>query len=465
MARILISAFCPIMHDSIFRLGIFYEGFAKALVNSGNEVKVINTAEFTGRANNELYLSIDGKSLLKEIKNFDPELIISFNHEIPRAVLDNTECLIAVWDADSIDYFKDKIYLKKHISRYLFLCFSKDGVKNAINFGASANQTHHILAGTSIEAVDIKQNKEISFIGTRFQAPEGFYKLLKDHGAEFLKPIIKELSQDFYSNHREILRKYNAEWIESYLPAVALASLTSPQKRTSILNDLQELGLNIYGDSDWYGYARDLPFLALCYDPKPVYTLQHNQDIYNSSKICINISHAQATNGFPWRVMDIMASNGCLVSDKNTGLEEFTKGYVNIPMYESRSEAFELCKKLLKDDPWRKDITIAAQKCIDDKGRWSLRLKELSQITGLDLQLNDARPKESNFTVPMIVSDNHKSKSANIFDFLFKVLLKITPNFLWAPLYSLAYSLRIPIPYKMILYAKNHRSKKKPTLK
>jgi hypothetical protein len=62
------------------------------------------------------------------------------------------------------------------------------------------------------------------------------------------------------------------------------------------------------------------------------------------------------------------------------------KGYVDLPIYDSPQQARELAIKLLKDDEWRKDISLASQKMIEDKCRFERYFKGMEQaITGLDI--------------------------------------------------------------------------------
>jgi Glycosyl transferases group 1 len=125
--------------------------------------------------------------------------------------------------------------------------------------------------------------------------------------------------------------------------------------------------------------------VAASFRPDKIYSLQHNQDIYNSSKICLSVSHAQAIEGFPWRIMDILASNGCLLTDRKKGIADFTKGFVDIPTFDSPIEARDLAAKLLKDEKWRRDIVLGSQACIAAKGRWHHRYAAIEETTGVKL--------------------------------------------------------------------------------
>ena len=396
MSRILVSFSSHILVDGEYKIAVFYEGLINALARCGNETLILNSAQFltaSWNGDNELKPHILADRLLEEVKAFQPELIIAFNHSIPRLVLEHTGCPVAVWDADSIHYYNDRPYLLAQRERYTFLCFSQAGVANAQRFGAQPSRTHHIQAATDVQAEAIPQDKNISFIGTRFAVADGIVRMLKEQGAAKLLPLAREMNTNFYADQAAIIANHGAQWVYDYTDATALAGLNSVHDRITILNNVVHLGLTLYGTADWYDLATTLPWLAMCYDPQKIYSQAHNQQIYNSSKLCLNISHGQAQDGFPWRVMDIMASNGCLVSDRKSGLDAFTRGYVEIPSYDSPREVADLCARLLKDEPRRRAIVEASQRCIAEKGRWEHRIAELAEIFNLPLvTLNSANP-------------------------------------------------------------------------
>ncbi len=78
------------------------------------------------------------------------------------------------------------------------------------------------------------------------------------------------------------------------------------------------------------------------FNPQELTSKESLEDIYNSSKVNINVSHAQARGGLPWRVFDVMATNGVLVSDYQEDLELLFGSEIKIPIYHSPSEARQL---------------------------------------------------------------------------------------------------------------------------
>lgn len=114
-------------------------------------------------------------------------------------------------------------------------------------------------------------------------------------------------------------------------------------------------------------------------------TLKENQDIYNSAKIGISVGHLQAKSGFQWRILDIMASNACLVSDYQSDFDVLFPTNL-FPVYHNPYEAREMCKVLLEDEDLRKKIVIGCQKYVSknfsfDKVRQSVnRLLDASIV-------------------------------------------------------------------------------------
>ena len=88
---------------------------------------------------------------------------------------------------------------------------------------------------------------------------------------------------------------------------------------------------------------------------------------------------------FPWRVLDILASNGCLVTEKSENLSRFLKGYIDLPTYSNELEAYDLTRRILADKTMRHEISAACQQAVNDKGRWTHRFREISDIVGVPL--------------------------------------------------------------------------------
>ena len=120
MARILISYFWE-MDTEKNGLHVSFGGLVKALEENGNDVMTINTSFIntygSNRANNETINEL----ILAKTKDFDPEIIFTFNHRIPQCILDNFKDVpIIIWDGDELKYFCDLGYIKENIDISFF---------------------------------------------------------------------------------------------------------------------------------------------------------------------------------------------------------------------------------------------------------------------------------------------------------------------------------------------------------
>jgi hypothetical protein len=113
------------------------------------------------------------------------------------------------------------------------------------------------------------------------------------------------------------------------------------------------------------------------------YSILHNEKIFNSSKISLNISHLQAKdNTVSYRAIDIMASNSLLITENNKYLEFFSKKLSRI-FYNS---PFDLRKKVqyfLKNPNARKDMINIQNEITKKNFLWIDRVKDIEQLFGL----------------------------------------------------------------------------------
>lgn len=381
MARILLS-FCQVkLGDTYNDLACFYDSFSQELKNCGNEVLLLNLSAYKSD-----YFSSNVRNknfLLEQVKNFNPELIIAFNNQIFDGLLENTDCPIAIFDADDYDLFSCKKLLKENIARYTMLTFCESWIEKYQEVGFSKDKIHYIPPATSIIRENLIQDKNISFIGTFFWHSFTAYNNFSqnDSGREFY-----DLYLNFLKTHDYDYRRQGSKKLLKLTEGLSDVDLhLFYDIRNITLVNILDLGLNLYGVG-WNMSKRFIPQLFLAFDSKPVYSLAHNQNIYNSSKIGLSISHPQNKgNAFPWRIFDVMGSNACLVSSYSKQLIDETKGWVDIPMFHTPQEARELCVKLLKEENYRKDIVEASQKYIEKNARWDLRFKKMEEIFNLKI--------------------------------------------------------------------------------
>lgn len=393
MAKVLISYFGL----EEYRKSIFFESFIDALAEQGNEVLYLNTTGFLDKAwngNNDLKELIQVNELLDEVRRFSPDLCITFNNSIPSIIVNMLDVPIIIWHADTFMYFNDKDKLKLNPGRYFYVCpFERDIKTLKKELSVSSDKILNILPATSVKSELLDQDINISFIGSLFQYPCFSEKLRDVKNREMIMKAYNIAKSDPLADIEEIGQQLSSQHALESFSHGDLIDFSSIQDRNMTLASLYDLGMKLYGKSpyfDWLSIGQFFPGLGLCVSDDDVYTLKHNQDIYNRSRVSLSISHSQAAEGFPWRVFDVMASNSCLLSDKRQGIADFTKGYVDIPMFSDPFEARKLVKTLLSSEELRSQIIQGSNACIEDKGRWHHRFRDLGEAVGISL-VNEER--------------------------------------------------------------------------
>lgn len=373
MARIFISFLQPIVDGDKASLFCYYEGLAKELVRCGNQVLFLNTAWcFSGEPH---------ARMLQEVVDFDPELIVTFNNQISSRMLKKTNCPVLLVDADTVDYFANLDCIREYNDRYFAATFYEGLEADYIKTGVAKQRVFALHQATAVQRQDVPQDKNISFIGSTFSR-------YNSRAADFMRKdahrVLYEKLRSFWQAGGGDCRKFiDKESIASGLSVLDLYEMFDG--RNYVLSSVLDLGLSLYGPG-WMKLAGSNYALASACERFPVFSLDHNQEIYNSSKINLSVSHPQTRgNLFPWRVYDIMASGGVLVSSRADLLRRMTSGHVDVPMYGSPFEARELCRKYLQDDVLRKDVVAASNAFIQKHGRWGDNFEKIGEVTGLNL--------------------------------------------------------------------------------
>lgn len=369
-------------------LSCFYESFINGLINAGNQVIYIGHNSW----GKDIVIP-PPDDLVQQLKDFNPDLIILFNNNF-YDLSDYFDCPIFIYEADIVKYYPNKANIKNKPDRYKFLVGQTDSIIYLNNeFGVKSENICLGQPFTEVQAENISQATNISFIGTKFC---GFYpttaynQFMQECPSEEEITIFKQIEESIiknpYISAGELIIKHNlkSEKIIRCLNIDHLVFMISNRKRIQTLSQIADLGLDLYGTKNWISDLIYETELVLCYKNKSVYSLQHNQDIYNSSKLCININHTQATKGFAWRVCDIMASNGCLVSEFSPNFKQFFPN-VPIPTFTNRFEAREQCLKLLNNENMRKDIVAQCQEIINQKYRFHNLLERFEDFLGINL--------------------------------------------------------------------------------
>lgn len=388
MAKILVTFFnCVNDPDNLNAMPLFYETFIRELDAAGNDVAVLSHGMF----------GLDFEEINEETKkiivDFAPDICFMFNNSF-YDLSEIVSCPIVIYEVDSPRFFSNKECIKRNPNRYLFFIFQQDSRKTLKEiYGVDDKNIFYTPFYTEVYADGaVEQKTNISFIGSKFMvgSTKPFVDFITGNPSpdewEMYRNCIAEISRNPQVTPTDLVYKYQitSELVARNLNIPEILMVLSGEKRIHVLGAVAKLGLDLYGTENWASeYYGDIA-LNFCYKNKKIYSLEHNQEIYNTSKIGINVSHLQATSGFPWRVMDIMASNACLVTDYHSDFGVLFPEVVDIiPTYSNPYEAYEICKRLLKDETHRKDIVAGCNAVINERYRFKDLLPKMEEYSGV----------------------------------------------------------------------------------
>jgi hypothetical protein len=121
MANVILTHFSGIFTRGEYKSSCYYDGIVRSLLEMGHDVLHILTSDFLVRSwngSNTPYSRSVHELALNKIKAFKPDIIISFNNSSIAGIEDVVDCPIAVWDADSFQFFNDKETLIKKQDRW-----------------------------------------------------------------------------------------------------------------------------------------------------------------------------------------------------------------------------------------------------------------------------------------------------------------------------------------------------------
>lgn len=373
--------------EDSFAMPIFYEAFIKGLENNGNDVFAVMHPTW----NADFIKDAIPEKLLEEIKDFNPDVIFLFNNNF-YDLSEYFDCPIVVYEVDSPIYYRNKESLKAKPDRFNYFVAASSSIDIIHNeMDAPKENVIQVPFFTEVYAEDIEKKHNICFIGSKVytsgkKCTNNFMELnpTDEERKEFLK-LIETLQEKVFISDEELLKNTTSEKILSTFSSQYLIHYLSDYKRTKVLSNIADLGIDIWGTPNWATETYNEPWLILNFHKDSVYSIKHNQDIYNSSKIGINIGHLQAKNGFPWRVFDIMASNACLVTEYHGDFDKYLPN-LKLPYYSNAWEAREVCKKLLENENYRLDIVAQSQELINKNYRFENLLNIMEKYLGIALK-------------------------------------------------------------------------------
>ena len=359
----------------------YYYDFAEDLLKSGNRVMHWNFH----------YEKFEGKNMqyiLEKLNGFKPDLIFSYNNICPEDVLKKFSIPTLILDADNPEFFHNKNIINKYEFLYYlgYQSCSKDLYKRVL--GAKITDDNYLYFPT---ATNFQSNRKtpsdinISFIGSNFYRDFLENRVSNDSNRDTILRLSTQVSKNYYHIDNDVEEEL-LNFSKYYFAG---------QDRLKSLSALSDLGLEIFSNSDWRDLFKYDLELANCFNQQSVVTKEENQNIYNRSKIAVNLSHPQATDSFSWRVPDIMASNACLVMEYKKDWQELFGVHISDKVkdtiiYKDRYDMRNKSIKLLEDEELRLLCVKECQNAVEKNGRWRSRISDLEKFLNIKLlNLND----------------------------------------------------------------------------
>lgn len=393
MAKILVAFYnCITDENNPNAMPIFYEGFVQGLDKAGNTIAVMSHPLF-----GQDWGTID-EGMKKSIIDFSPDICFIFNNCF-FDLADIVTCPIVIYEVDSPRYFPNKEAIKEKPDRYLYFLIQSSSADILVRqFGVSRERIFYLPLFSEVYADhEIVPSTNISFIGSRFEraGSDLFQRFMDSKPSEAEREMWKNCLREIRMNPQvtpgELVYKYmvTSELVARSLNIPQILHVLSGETRTRVLSAVAELGLDLYGTENWGNEYYGDTELNLSYKNRKVYSIKHNQDILNNSKIGINVSHLQATGGFPWRVMDIMASNACLVTDYHSDFASvFPELDGILPLYDNWHEAYVVCKNLIEDESRRREVVLRCNEVINKRYRFRNLLDKMEEYSGVTMHVD-----------------------------------------------------------------------------
>lgn len=308
-------------------------------------------------------------------------------------ISDVVDCPILIWTVDSSIYCANKEAIRQNPSRYLF-CTDEDSAKFFTeNLGVKESQIHPTVHFSAFEPEDLPIQDNIVFIGTRFfnGATTCITRFLAKNPTDSERKEYQIALEYFrkhpFSTREELIHKkiLRSETVIQNFETAEFVQELSDEHRIRVLSAVSDLGLKIYGTPNWalgtHFYESNL---QLCYTSQKVFSREEQQKVYNLSKIGISAGHIQAVSGFPWRTLDLMRTNACLVSDFHSDFQKLFPMEL-FPIYHSPGEARSIVKELLENEKTRLEIVHNCQKFARENFSFDKVLEMIKNLSVISL--------------------------------------------------------------------------------
>ncbi len=399
MARVIVSAYSNVSWTVTPYHDAYVTGFAAALKRCGNDVLMIRNNDFVlTQLLHEPRPQLNFDGLTDDLSGFQPDLILTFNNSLPHPdLVRKTNCPVLVYPSDAPCYYTFRELIEEFQERYYFL-HTNDQVTQALmkEFPfLDVNQNIEFGYATEVWAADGEQDIDISFIGSIGNYSSGLADYFsrpmpepESESADADHTASNRIKKDFFRSLDHFVHNSMNRFDFSFpgMPKISesieatMVHVLTCKNRFEILSELTDLNLKIFGYPE--SWAETITYnhsLFRCFDYEQIVTLEQNSGIHNRSKICLHLPHGFSIEGLSWRVCDIMASNGLLLSPWKGDLKKLIQNHIDLPMYKNKYEARDLANRLLQDELWRAELVAGCQAVIDEYCRFDQKFQTINR--------------------------------------------------------------------------------------
>ena len=385
----------------------FMEEMVKGFTQLGIDVDVYIGNEFTeDRGINGISKGINLDNLTNHIRNQKYDLAVSFNNSmLSRKFIDFFDCKIVSWIVDDFNHtfqhdnlglfdafkFNTQIIISSTELQER-LEYEIAGVSKRLNFLPTATQVTDSETGNfNHETYNISW--VASFLDSKGTELLFQHSLPNKKHCELIRQCIVKLENNQVIDYNDKVEGIVIDdfinmhkWSRNFFE-MQLQNMLSNQHRTEAVERLNKYGLALFGNSGW---ANAISCSRGVFDSlqaeSQVKKHQDLMNVYNSSKICINISQVQSGGALPYRVLDILASNAMLITKYNEKSDAFRIFGKDCPivMYKNLDDLEHLCRYYLEHEEERVEIVKKCNAMLESGFSFRDRCIDILKIGGIN---------------------------------------------------------------------------------
>ncbi len=356
-----------------------------AFSNLGFDVSALDLYDFKSTSVLEKCLSDMGADILFSV-NYNPyisHVSKALNIYYISLTVD-TPCYPLYYEKPDND--KEYIFVfERSVANYL----RERGLKNVFHMPVAVNTTrikkniqkNNFIADVSfVGGLTVSEIRKDLLSELSEETVSEIKKIIEKQSKCIDKYVVKELVTDELSE--KILKESGLEIIDRdlivHIPLKEIMAFLIDREqiyieRSSFAKEFEKhFDFKVYGNDEWKKYVNCYEGFAEHFKQMP--------DVFNRSKINLNIIRTCFESGLPMRVFDILGSCGFLLSNYKEELVEYFDDGVDIAVFHSMEEAIELAEYYLKRDELRYKMIESAYNKVKKFHTYEDRIKEMLKI-------------------------------------------------------------------------------------